>query len=166
MQPSCTVLIHVGSVCRCQTIVVVFNQTLLRRMCEMMSTQFSCCTFHWFRKAWATNGNYSGDSTNCFRLRVLDENMYIRDATCSRLCHLYCSAAHIVTILRCSVFSQSRQWQQTLFVGDMSFGGISITTFNPCIYRWICKGILSRPVTAACRETVKQTMQRVAESQL
>lgn len=87
-------MIRIGSICRCETIVVVSHKSLLRRVREVMSTHYFCITFHALRIPYHKNDKC--DITNCFSLRSKDEMMNIEKAACGGVHHVYFSTARIV----------------------------------------------------------------------
>lgn len=82
---------------------MVSQGSLVRRVDEVMSTNYSCYTFHTLSWAGAIRENGSCDSPDCFKFSSGYESIIISDADCGKVRHHYYSTAHIRTSLRCSV---------------------------------------------------------------
>lgn len=75
---------------------MVSHKSLLRCVREVMSTHYTCLTFHTLRLVSATKDNDSRDSINRFVLRGRDDTMTIGDAA-GGIHHHYYSTAPIQT---------------------------------------------------------------------
>lgn len=91
----CSIVIRVRSSCRCESLILVSNEWLLRGVCGVMKTHCSWSTLLPITKVPTSSDNNRCNSTDRCRLRVRGVNLNISDAFRTGICQHYFKTAHI-----------------------------------------------------------------------